>query len=72
MLEVGRLCIKKYGRDAGSRAVITKVLDGGFVEVLTAKREKKARRCNPNHLEFLSEKIEVGNKEAIARALGTK
>ncbi len=68
LVEVGRVCVKKLGRDAGKRAVITKVLDANFVNIVTAVRTKE-RRCNVKHLEFLSEKIEAGNKEQLAKAL---
>ena len=71
LLEVGRVCIKKYGRDAGSRAVITKVLESGFVSVVTTVRPKE-RRCNPDHLEFLNEKVNVNDKEQLNKILGIK
>jgi ribosomal protein L14E/L6E/L27E len=71
LLEKGRVCIKKYGRDAGSRAVITKVLDNGFVEIITSKRSKE-RRCNPKHLEYLDKVIDVSNKALIEKELGIK
>ncbi|MEM3841076.1 MAG: hypothetical protein QXN59_00040 [Candidatus Micrarchaeaceae archaeon] len=71
LLEEGRICIKKFGRDAGSRAVITKV-SGKNVMILTAIRHKKERKCNPAHLELLSETVDLKNKEAIAKALGLK
>jgi large subunit ribosomal protein L14e len=71
LLEPGRLCIKKYGRDAGSRAVIVKVLDDGFVNIMTAERQKE-RRCNTKHLEFLNEKIDIKDNAQIAKALGVK
>ncbi len=68
LVEVGRVCIKKYGRDAGKKAVITKVAGSGSVSIVTSTRLKE-RKCNIKHLEFLSEKIEVGSKEQLARAL---
>jgi len=71
LLETGRLCIKKYGRDAGSRAVVTKVLDDGYVNIITAKR-KKERRCNPKHLEFLNKVIDANNRELVNKELGIK
>ncbi|MCL4373648.1 MAG: 50S ribosomal protein L14e [Candidatus Marsarchaeota archaeon] len=70
LLEPGRVCIKKYGRDAGSRAVVTKVLDNGFVNIITAKR-KKERRCNTKHLEFLNKTIDISNKELVNKELGS-
>jgi ribosomal protein L14E/L6E/L27E len=69
ILQVGRVCIKKFGRDAGSRAVITKVIDGSFVNVITAIRPKE-RRCNVSHLEFLDEVIDTGKKDVVNKTLG--
>ena len=71
LLEQGRVCIKKYGRDAGSRAVVTKVLDAGFVNIVTAIRQRE-RRCNTRHLEFINERIDVNDKEALNKTLGVK
>ena len=69
ILQVGRVCIKKYGRDAGSRAVITKVIDSNFVNVITAKRPDE-RRCNVSHLEFLDEVIDASKTELVNKTLG--
>jgi ribosomal protein L14E/L6E/L27E len=71
LVETGRVCIKKYGRDAGSRAVITKIDDENFVRIITAKR-KKERRCNTKHLEFLNEKVNLGSQDEVNRALGVR
>ena len=68
LIEIGRVCIKKFGRDAGERAVITKVVDDNFVEIMTASRPKD-RKCNLRHLELLAEKIDVSNKEQLAKAI---
>jgi ribosomal protein L14E/L6E/L27E len=68
LLEVGRVCIKKYGRDAGKRAVVTKILDGGFVDIVTSARPRD-RRCNPRHLEFLNEMVDVKDKALLNKAL---
>ena len=68
LVEVGRVCIKKYGRDAGKRAVIMKVRDDGFVDIVTSIRPKE-RRCNPRHLEFLNEKVDVKDKSLLNNAL---
>ena len=70
LIEIGRVCIKKYGRDAGSRAVITSIAKDGFVTVLTTDRSKKERRCNTKHLEILNEMVDLKNKEQVNRALG--
>lgn len=68
LLEEGRLCIKKLGRDAGERAVVTKVVDKNFVMIISSSRLKE-RRCNVKHLEFLSETVDSKSHEQIARAL---
>lgn len=68
LVEVGRVCIKKYGRDAGKKAVVIKVLDTNTVSVRTSARLKE-RKCNIKHLEFLSETVDPNNKEQLARAL---
>jgi large subunit ribosomal protein L14e len=71
LVEPGRVCIKKYGRDAGHRAVITGVENDNFVRIVTAIR-KKERRCNIRHLELLNEKIDPKSKEQLDKALGVK
>jgi ribosomal protein L14E/L6E/L27E len=71
LIEVGRVCVKKFGRDAGSRAVITKVIDRNFVNIITAERQKE-RRCNVKHLEFLGEKVDISNSEQLSRVLGVE
>ena len=68
LVEAGRVCVKKFGRDAGKRAVVTKVVDANFVNVVTSVRLKE-RRCNVKHLEFLSEKVDPKSKEQLAKAL---
>lgn len=72
LVEVGRVCIKKYGRDAGSRAVVTVVENGGAnVRIMTAMRQKE-RKCNTSHLEFLNEVIDVKNKDIVMKTLGVQ
>ena len=68
LIETGRVCIKKSGRDAGDKAVVTKVFDKNFVEIMTHTRPK-ARKTNVKHLEFLNEKIDVSNKAEMNTTL---
>ncbi len=68
LLQPGRICIKRLGRDAGSKAVIMTVEKDGFVKIITTERQKE-RRCNPAHLEMLNEIINVNNKEEITKTL---
>jgi large subunit ribosomal protein L14e len=64
LLEEGRVCVKKFGRDAGDKAVITKVVDKNFVMIMSHSRPKE-RKCNIKHLEFLNEKADTKNKASI-------
>ena len=50
LLEPGRVCIKKNGRDAGSKAVVTKVIDNKFVSIITAKRVKEEVQRLPSRV----------------------
>ncbi|MBW2983704.1 50S ribosomal protein L14e [Candidatus Woesearchaeota archaeon] len=56
MIEVGRLCVKIAGRDAGGKCVIVDVLDDKFVMI---DGNVRRRKCNVVHLEPLSEVIKI-------------
>lgn len=58
MIEVGRLCVKIAGRDAGGKCVIVDVLDDKFV---TIDGNVRRRKCNVAHLEPLKDKIAIEN-----------
>jgi len=68
LIEEGRVCIKKLGRDAGSKAVVAKIIDGNYVQIISSVRPR-ARRCNVRHLEFLSEKVSLEDRAQLAKAL---
>jgi len=60
-MDVGRVCIKLTGREAGSRCVIVDVIDRNYV-VVTGPKERtgvKRRRVNMNHLRPLDEVLEI-------------
>lgn len=61
MFEVGRVCLKTAGREAGKYCVIVKKMDESFVMVTGPKSltRVKRRRCNINHLEPLTERIKI-------------
>ncbi len=61
MLDVGRLCIKIAGRDAGKTVVIIDVLDSNYVMIDGESRRKK---CNIAHLEPLKETIKIKKNES--------
>ncbi len=56
MIEIGRICIKLAGRDAGGEAVIVDILDNNYV--LTDGNVRR-RKCNILHLEPTEKKIEI-------------
>lgn len=56
MIEIGRLCVKIAGRDAGKKCIIIDILEGQYVLI---DGETRRRKCNLAHLEPLGEKIEI-------------
>lgn len=76
-VEVGRVCLKLRGREAGRRCVIVDLVDRNYVLVtgpadLTGVRR---RRVNVNHLELLDEKVEIerdASDEEVRDALGQR
>ncbi|MGB9676591.1 MAG: 50S ribosomal protein L14e [Candidatus Bathyarchaeales archaeon] len=60
-IEVGRICLKLTGREAGRKCVIVDVIDKSFVLITGPKNLTgvKRRRVNINHIEPLQEKINI-------------
>ena len=56
MFEIGRICLKLAGRDAGREAVIVEILDDRHVLV---DGNVRRRKCNIMHLEPTAKKIEI-------------
>jgi len=61
LLEVGRVCYKKTGREAGRKCVVVDILDENYVVVTGPKSLTgvRRRRANINHLEPLEVKINI-------------
>ncbi len=74
MYDIGRVCLKTAGREAGKYCVIIKKIDEKFVMV-TGPRDVtrvKRRRCNINHLEPLADVIKIKSDapdEEVTRAM---
>ena len=67
-IEVGRVCVKIAGREAGEKCAIVEIIDENFVEVVG--EAVKNRRCNIAHLEPTEDSIDVsGYIEYIKAAL---
>ncbi|OGD46074.1 50S ribosomal protein L14e [Candidatus Bathyarchaeota archaeon RBG_13_46_16b] len=73
-IEVGRICVKATGREAGKRCVIVDLADKSFVLVTGPKSVTgvRRRRANINHVEPLQDKVEIkrgATDEEVAEAL---
>jgi large subunit ribosomal protein L14e len=73
-IEVGRICVKLTGREAGRKCVIVDIIDKSFVLITGPKNVTgiKRRRANINHIEPLQEKIAIkrgASDEEVAEAL---
>ena len=73
-MDVGRVCVKLRGREAGSRCVVVDVVDRNYV-LVTGPQELtgvRRRRVNMAHLRPLDERIEIGrgaSDEEVMRVL---
>ncbi|MEB3859730.1 MAG: 50S ribosomal protein L14e [Desulfurococcales archaeon] len=73
-IEVGRICVKLRGREAGRKCVIVDIIDASFVLVTGPKSLTgvKRRRVNISHIEPLDKKVEISkgaSDEEVVRAL---
>ncbi len=73
-IEVGRICVKLTGREAGRKCIILDVMDKSFILITGPKAVTgvRRRRTNINHVEPLQEKIELkrsASEEEVAAAL---
>ena len=59
MIEIGRLCIKLAGRDAGLKCAVVDILDDKFVLI---DGETRRRKCNILHIEPLKDVIKIKKK----------
>jgi large subunit ribosomal protein L14e len=73
MIEIGRLCVKIAGRDAGKKCVVVDIVNDTYVLI---DGETRRRKCNIMHLEPLDQKIEIkkgashGEVSSILKELG--
>lgn len=73
-MEIGRICIKTLGREAGKKCIIVDLVDKNFVLITGPKAITgiKRRRANINHLEISQEKIDIhrsATDEEVTEAL---
>lgn len=60
-IEVGRICVKLSGREAGRKCVVVDVVDKSFVLITGPKKVTgvRRRRANVNHVEPLQDTVEI-------------
>ena len=73
-LDVGRICIKRLGREAGKKCVIIDIIDKSFVLITGPKALSgvKRRRVNIRHIEPTNDKLELtrqADDESVINAL---
>ncbi len=73
-IEIGRVCVKTKGRDAGKYCVITGIVDDNFVTISGPKKLNgiKTKKCNSSHLVYTEKKLDIKEKatdEEIEQAL---
>ena len=73
-IEVGRICIKTRGREAGKKCVIVDLIDKNFVLITGPKSLTgvRRRRVNIRHLSPTEEKISISrgaSDEEVLQAL---
>jgi large subunit ribosomal protein L14e len=80
-IEVGRICVKLSGREAGKKCVVVDVIDKNFALVTGPKEVTgiRRRRTNVDHLEPTPESIELKKgaaddevEKALSKAKKTK
>ncbi|RLG91031.1 MAG: 50S ribosomal protein L14e [Candidatus Hecatellales archaeon] len=74
VFDIGRICIKKAGRESGKKCVVVDTIDKNFVLITGPKNLTgvKRRRVNVDHLEPLEVKVNIkrgAGDEEVAKAL---
>jgi len=66
-VEVGRVCVKISGREAGRKCVIVDIIDKNFVLITGPQKVTgvKRRRANINHIEPTEKRVSIkrGNSD---------
>ncbi len=65
-MEIGRLCVKLAGRDAGNIAVVVDNIDGKFVLI---DGNVRRRKCNIMHLEPFDEVLKIKKNASHAEII---
>jgi large subunit ribosomal protein L14e len=65
-IEIGRVCVKVAGREAGHRCVVVDIIDKNFVLITGPKHLSgiKRKRVNINHIEATADRIDIAKGES--------
>lgn len=74
VVEIGRICVKTYGREAGRKCVIVDIIDENFVVVTGPKKLTgiRRRRVNVGHIEPVDAKVNIekgASDEEVEKAI---
>lgn len=65
-IEIGRICVKVAGREAGHKCVVIDLIDKNFVLVTGPKELTgiRRKRVNINHIEPTTDRIDISKGES--------
>ncbi len=70
-IDVGRICVKLSGREAGKKCIVVDIVDKNFVLITGPKQLNgvKRRRVNVSHIEATERKMNVRRGESDAELM---
>jgi large subunit ribosomal protein L14e len=65
-IQIGRICVKVNGNEAGKKCVIVDIIDKNYVLITGPKTitKVKRRRVNVNHIEPTAESLDITRGES--------
>ena len=72
-IDVGRICVKLSGREAGKKCIVVDVIDKNFALITGPKQLNgvKRRRVNVSHIEPTERKVNIRRGESDADLMKT-
>jgi len=72
-VDIGRICVKLSGREAGKKCIVVDVIDKNFVLVTGPKQlnDVRRRRVNVSHIEPTERKVDIRRGETDEELLKT-